>query len=102
MKTDLDVVRFVELIREGEQAEEKAKKMELWEQACRLYKGELLPMQSGEDWVIMNSVHYKEKYSKALRSLCEYKKEQQEYDTILELTDTARMIYPFDEWQSVR
>ena len=38
MKTDLDVVRFVELIREGEQAEEKAKKMELWEQACRLYK----------------------------------------------------------------
>lgn len=102
MKTDLDVVRFVELIREGEQAEEKAKKMELWEQACRLYKGELLPMQSGEDWVIMNSVHYKEKYSKALRSLCEYKKEQQEYDTILELTDTAMEIYPFDEWQSVK
>lgn len=102
MKTDLDVVRFVEMIREGEQAEEKAKKMELWEQACRLYKGELLPMQSGEDWVIMNSVHYKEKYSKALRSLCEYKKEQQEYDTILELTDTAMEIYPFDEWQSVK
>ena len=37
-----------------------------------------------------------------LRSLCEYKKEQQEYDTILELTDTAMEIYPFDEWQSVK
>ena len=59
-------------------------------------------MQSGEDWVIMNSVRYKDKYSKILRRLCAYRKEQHEYDTILELTDNAIEIYPFDEWQSLK
>lgn len=49
-------------------------------------------MQSGEDWVIMNSVRYKDKYSKILRRLCAYRKEQHEYDTILELTDNASEI----------
>lgn len=72
MKVDLDVARFMELVREG------------------------------EDWVIMNSVHYKDKYSKILRRLCAFRKEQHEYDTILELTDNAIEIYPFDEWQSLK
>lgn len=72
MKVDLDAARFMELVREG------------------------------EDWVIMNSVRYKDKYSKILRRLCAYRKEQHEYDTILELTDNAIEIYPFDEWQSLK
>ena len=83
MKVDLDVARFMELVREGEEEVDETRKMNLWEKACRLYKGELLPMQSGEDWVIMNSVRYKDKYSKILRRLCAYRKEQHEYDTIL-------------------
>ena len=74
MKVDLDVARFMELVREGEEEVDETRKMNLWEKACRLYKGELLPMQSGEDWVIMNSVHYKDKYSKILRRLCAFKK----------------------------
>lgn len=102
MKVDLDVARFMELVREGEEEVDETRKMNLWEKACRLYKGELLPMQSGEDWVIMNSVRYKDKYSKILRRLCAYRKEQHEYDTILELTDNAIEIYPFDEWQSLK
>lgn len=61
MKVDLDVARFMELVREGEEEVDENRKMNLWEKACRLYKGELLPMQSGEDWVIMNSVRYKDK-----------------------------------------
>lgn len=102
MKVDLDVARFMELVRKGEEEVDETRKMNLWEKACRLYKGELLPMQSGEDWVIMNSVRYKDKYSKILRRLCAYRKEQHEYDTILELTDNAIEIYPFDEWQSLK
>lgn len=68
MKVDLDVARFMELVREGEEEVDETRKMNLWEKACsRLYKAEPLPMQSGEDWVIMNSVRYKDKYSKILR-----------------------------------
>lgn len=46
MKVDLDVARFMELVREGEEEVDETRKMNLWEKACRLYKGELLPMQS--------------------------------------------------------
>ena len=44
MKVDLDVARFMELVREGEEEVDETRKMNLWEKACRLYKGELLPM----------------------------------------------------------
>ena len=81
MKVDLDAARFMELVREGEEEADEARKMNLWEKACRLYK---------------------DKYSKILRRLCAYRKEQHEYDTILELTDNAIEIYPFDEWQSLK
>lgn len=74
MKVDLDVARFMELVREGEEEVDET----------------------------MNSVRYKDKYSKILRRLCAFRKEQHEYDTILELTDNAIEIYPFDEWQSLK
>lgn len=45
MKVDLDVARFMELVREGEEEVDETRKMNLWEKACRLYKGELLPIQ---------------------------------------------------------
>lgn len=93
MKVDLDVARFMELVREGEEEVDETRKMNLWEKACRLYKGELLPMQSGEDWVIMNSVHYKDKYSKILRRLCAFRKEQHEYDTIQLYDATSKMFF---------
>ena len=41
MKVDLDVARFMELVREGEEEVDETRKMKLWEKACRLYKGEL-------------------------------------------------------------
>lgn len=102
MPVELDVAQFIDYIKAGEDESDEKKQMELWEKACRLYKGELLPMQSGEDWVIMNGVHYKELYSRILHKLCAYKKAQKEYDDILELTDNAMAIYPFDEWQAVK
>lgn len=52
--------------------------------------------------MIINSVQYKEMYSDALVSVCEYMKKQRDYETILELTSTAAEIYPFDEWQSLK
>lgn len=102
MEVSIDVVEFEKLIEEGKRETSKEKSIEAFCKACRLYRGVFLPALSGEDWVLINSVKYKELYQYALTRVCEYKKEQREYETILELTDTAIEIYPFDEWQSVK
>lgn len=102
MKVSVDVTGFLRMLQQAEEAKEERLKMELLYRACRLYRGEFLPALSGEDWVIVNSVRYKEMYSKALIKLCEYMKQQRDYETILELTSVASEIYPFDEWQSLK
>ena len=51
MKVGLDVARFMELVREGEEEVDETRKMNLWEKACRLYKGCLLyTSPSPRDW----------------------------------------------------
>lgn len=102
MHVYVDVADFLDLLGQAEQETEEQPRMELLYRACRLYRGEFLPALSGEDWVIINSVRYKEMYSDALVSVCEYMKKQRDYETILELTSTAAEIYPFDEWQSLK
>lgn len=102
MKVWLDVADFQQkVVQAGEEPDEE-KKASLLLEACRLYRGELLPALSGEDWVILYGVQYKKLYSGALQQVCEYLKKQREYETILELTTAAAEIYPFDEWQALR
>ncbi len=102
MEVSVDVARFLELLQRSENEREESVKMDLLLQACRIYRGEFLPALSGEDWVIVNSVRYKEMYADALVRVCEYMKRQRDYETILELTSAASEIYPFDEWQSLK
>lgn len=102
MEVRLDVAEFQELLeRAGEEAQED-RKMELLYQACSLYRGEFLPALSGEDWVIVNSVQYKEMYGQALMQVCDFLKKKREYEKMLELASQASEIYPFDEWQSIK
>ena len=102
MKVRIDVADFLELLQKAEKETEERKKMDFLSRACRLYRGEFLPALSGEDWVIVNSVRYKERYGEAMIQVCEYLKRQREYEQIVELTSTASEIYPFDEWQSLK
>lgn len=96
----LDVAELQEKLESAAGEKDEKKQAELLLEACRLYRGELLPALSGEDWVIVSSVRYKDMYSRGLSKLCEYLKAQRDCETILELTAAAAEIYPFDEWQA--
>ena len=101
MEVEVDALELKKLIEKSEETEDIRTKMELLTKACRIYKGEFLPELSGEDWALLESVEYKKVYEKALKEVCEYKKAQKEYQSVLELSKSASEIYPFDEWQSV-
>lgn len=102
MKLSLDVADFLEALKQAEQESSESRKIDLLEAACRMYRGEFLPALSGEDWVIIKSVQYKELYGNALLRVCRYRKKKREYEKVLELSSAASEIYPFDEWQSVK
>lgn len=101
MEVQIDVLEFAKLIEQAKAEEDTEKRMDLLLKACRIYKGEFLPELSGEDWALLESVEYKRMYEEALKEVCEYKKEQKQYQEVLELSKIASEIYPFDEWQSV-
>ena len=102
MKTEVDVHNFFELIQEAEAETDVDKKMSILRDACHLYKGELLPGSSEEEWVLIESVQCKKMYSSALHKLSNYLWEKEEYEEILTLCEPACTMYPFDEWQAVR
>lgn len=102
MKTEIDAHRFFSVIREAGSETDTGRRITLLREACRLYKGELLPGSSEEEWVLIESVQCKKMYTSALQQICDYLWDREEYEDILRLCEPACVMYPFDEWQAVR
>lgn len=102
METELDVDIFTELLEKAKAAKDEDAKIQLLKEACQMYKGDFLPELSGDEWVMIANIKYKEKYTEALKQLSSMLIEKQEYEEALRLIDPACDMYPFDEWQSVK
>lgn len=102
METEVDVHQFNHLISLAKAEKQKEKEIKLLEEACGMYTGEFLPGSSEEDWILIESVQYKKKYTDALKRLCNYLWEKGEYEEILKYCEKACELYPFDEWQSAK
>lgn len=102
METVVDAHVFEHILKEVETEENRSRKIKRLEDACTMYSGEFIPGSSEEEWILIESVQYKKKYTDALKQLCNYLWEDGEYEVILKFCETACELYPFDEWQSVR
>ena len=91
-----DFRRLCQQARDAATAEEKAA---LYAQANRLYRGELLPDFSTENWVILESIQLKESYDELVRFLGGFYREQQDYESLCQLYTQAARIYPESGWQ---
>ena len=102
MEIVVDALEFEKLIHQAENENDEKNKIEILENACRMYAGDFLSNMSSEDWVIIEAIRYKNMYSDALRQVCEWKIANGEYEDTLKLCSPACEMYPFDEWQSVK
>ena len=78
------------------------KEVELLEEACRIYKGEFLPLMIADDWVAAANWKYQELYFKVLRELSRLLKKQNRYAELLPYCEQALSRYPYEEWQLVK
>lgn len=101
MSVEIDAKVFEKLVHDAERTEDEEEKVKLLKEACELYKGELLPDMSGDEWVLIENIKYKNMYTEALRELSALLMAREEYKETLHLCKIASEMYPFDEWQSV-
>lgn len=102
IETIVDTDVFRGLIQSSQEAASRSEKTEILREVCQLYSGEFLVKLSSEEWVVMESVRYRDMYTKTLQELCTLLMEDKEYQEVLKLVEPACEMYPFDEWQAVK
>ena len=102
METIVDAIVFKNLIVNAEEETDDKKKYAMLREACQMYTGEFLQKLSGDNWVLVESVQFKNLYTQALQEVCAFLMDQKEYKEVLHMVEPACEMYPFDEWQSIR
>lgn len=95
---EVDALEFERCIRENVECSNEQKKKQLYK-AWRLYQGDLLPSNSMEEWVILESIHYKELYRECTNTLAAQLKEEENYEELFALYSRSVGIEPYEEWE---
>ena len=102
MSTEVDIFLFEQYVRNALEEECDESRIKLLKKAVDLYKGEFLQKMSEDNWVLKESLRYRELYFEALRQLCTYLMSHKKYNEVLKYVEPACELYPFDDWQSVK
>ena len=70
-----------------------------YKQAVELYKAELLPELSTQEWVIIKSVQLQKMYAECVVALGNYYEKKKDYNAMYRVYKKAAQLYPDDEWQ---
>jgi tetratricopeptide (TPR) repeat protein len=96
----IDVRAYRELCQQAEQEPNRDHRAELYAKAFELYRGELLPEFSTDNWVILESVKLKRYFDELVNFLGEYYHQNEDYEKLYNLYSRASTIYPDGGWQT--
>ena len=99
VEIDSDAVSFISNVKEARNSEDQANAIIFYKNAFELYKAELLPELSTQEWVIIKSVQLQKMYSECVVALGSYYENRKDYDSMLKIYRKASDLYPDDEWQ---
>lgn len=99
VEIDSDAVSFISNVKEARDSEDQANAIIFYKNAFELYKAELLPELSTQEWVIIKSVQLQKMYSECVVALGSYYENRKDYDSMLKIYRKASDLYPDDEWQ---
>lgn len=93
----IDIDEFERLYKEGTSSEDKLRKIEKYQQAFDLYKGDFLPKTGAESWVLPISAYYHSMYLKLVHDLIQLLEESKRYNDMIEVCSQALSIDQYDE-----
>ncbi|MCR5556183.1 MAG: hypothetical protein K6F75_01305 [Butyrivibrio sp.] len=94
-----DAVSFIENVKAARETKNQDKEILHYKNAFDLYKSELLPELSTQEWVIIKSVQLQKMYAECVISLGTYYENRKDYDSMYKIYKKASELYPDDEWQ---
>lgn len=103
VEADTDALdRIIDQLKKRAGLDSEEEKQRLFQEYCRKYTGEFLPMLEGEEWVVQESAYYQRWFGKCAEGLCRQLKERGEQEKVLELSAAASQMHPYDGWQKVQ
>lgn len=72
-------------------------RIELFEKAIALYKGEFLPKSSYSSWVISTAAYYSTLYSECVMKVCSLLIDHQRFDEVIQICESALTYTPLEE-----
>ncbi len=99
VEIESDADSFKKHIEAARSANDQATEIQHYKSAFDLYKAELLPELSTQEWVIIQSVQLQKMYSECVVALGTYYEKRKDYDSMLRVYKKAAELYPDDEWQ---
>lgn len=95
----VDALEFADCLAESSLAEGEEKKRCL-RQAWLLYRGDILPGNSMEEWAILEYSHYKQLYRRCIEELAAVLKQEEDYVSLFSVCSKAAAIEPYEGWQT--
>ena len=96
----VDVQDFRDLMEEGGAAEDEAARVKAYEEAARIYTGELLPDMPVTPWIVDESILLKALYEKCINWLADFYHREGETEKLLALYQRASGIYQDNDWKA--
>lgn len=80
VEVESDAGSFMDFVEKAREATDQSEQMKLYRAAFDLYRSELLPELSTQEWVIIKSVQLQKMYSECVIALGEYYEKRKDFD----------------------
>lgn len=96
---ETDVAKFAGAIARAQACPDGPERIACYEEANRLYVGELLPMNLTFLWIFEKNIYYKNLYNCTIAELEKEYRRNNDFLNLLNLYTRAAAIYPYEDWQ---
>ena len=96
-----DAAEFEQLYMLAGETEDPDRRLEIYLEACRCYKGEFLPAQTGVLWVAREARRYRELFCSCVEAAANLLKEKKDFEGLQELGLYAAAVSPMSNWETV-
>ncbi|WP_026652535.1 bacterial transcriptional activator domain-containing protein [Butyrivibrio proteoclasticus] len=94
-----DAVSFISNVEKARDCNDFEEAVTYYKAAFEIYKSELLPELSTQEWVIIRSVQLQKMYSECVDALGKFYYEKKDFAQMHKVYRKAAALYPDDEWQ---
>ena len=96
---EVDALEFDRIYQRAKTEEDPGERLELYLQACFMYRGEFLADYPGIVWIGYESKRYRQEFHDAVAQAATLLKEREEWRRLEKLGKFAAVAAPFSDWE---